>query len=172
MNAINTYQQSRWSLADLFPSACASEMQQAFSSLEQKVAQFEIIRPALTETISPADFMQFVRQLEEINIEGGRLYGFANLQFAQDTQNQPAQSLLTRVQQLFAELTNRTLFFSLWWKDLPDAPAEQIMAGSGDYRYWLEEMRHFKPHTLTEAEEKIINIKDVTGVSALSLLYD
>ena len=38
----------------------------------------------------------------------------------------------------------------------------------GDFRYWLEEMRHFKPHTLTEAEEKIINIKNVTGASALA----
>ena len=172
MNAINTYQQTRWSLADLFPSAEASAMQQAFSNLEQLVAQFETIRPALTETLSPADFLLFVRQLEEINIEGGRLYGFANLLFSEDTQNQPALSLLTRVQQLFAELTNRTLFFSLWWKDLADAPAEKLMAVSGDYRYWLEEMRHFKPHTLSEAEEKIINIKDVTGASALSLLYD
>ena len=172
MNAVTTYQQTRWSLADLFPSAESSEMQQAFSSLEQKVAQFEAIRPALTETISAADFMQFVRQLEDINIDGGKLYGFANLLFTEDTQNQSAQSLLTRVQQFFAELSNRTLFFSLWWKDMPDAPAEQLMASSGDYRYWLEEMRHFKPHTLTEAEEKIINIKDVTGAAALSLLYD
>jgi oligoendopeptidase F len=110
--------------------------------------------------------------LEEINVDGGKLYGFANLLFAEDTQNQSAQSLLTGVQQFFAELSNRTLFFSLWWKDMPDALAEQLMAASGDYRYWLEEMRHFKPHTLTEAEEKIINIKDVTGAAALSLLYD
>ncbi|MEW6241568.1 MAG: M3 family oligoendopeptidase, partial [Chloroflexota bacterium] len=37
---------------------------------------------------------------------------------------------------------------------------------------YLEEMRHFKPHTLTEPEEKIINIKDVTGGNALVTLYD
>ena len=43
---------------------------------------------------------------------------------------------------------------------------------AGDYRYWLEEIRHSKPYTLTEPEEKIINIKDVTGVSALDKLYD
>ena len=46
------------------------------------------------------------------------------------------------------------------------------MVGTGDYRYWLEEMRHFTPHTLSEPEEKIINIKDVTGSSALQNLYD
>jgi oligoendopeptidase F len=33
-------------------------------------------------------------------------------------------------------------------------------------------MRHFKPHTLTEAEEQVINIKDVTGMGALIPLYD
>jgi len=46
------------------------------------------------------------------------------------------------------------------------------MDASGDYRYYLEEMRHFKPHTLSEPEEKIVNIKDVTGSSALVNLYD
>ena len=51
-------------------------------------------------------------------------------------------------------------------------PQNRLMAAAGDYRYWLEEMRHFKPHTLTEAEEKIINIKDVTGLNAINMLYD
>jgi oligoendopeptidase F len=48
----------------------------------------------------------------------------------------------------------------------------RLMAAAGDYRYWLEEMRHFKPHTLSEPEEKIVNIKNVTGVGALQHLYD
>ncbi|HET9905331.1 MAG TPA: M3 family oligoendopeptidase, partial [Anaerolineales bacterium] len=62
--------------------------------------------------------------------------------------------------------------FSLWWKDLDAENAERLMSASGDYRYYLEEMRHFKPHTLTELEEKIVNLKDVTGSNALINLYD
>ncbi len=50
--------------------------------------------------------------------------------------------------------------------------AERLMSESGDYRYYLEAMRNFKPYTLGEAEEKIINIKDVTGAGALTTLYD
>jgi oligoendopeptidase F len=46
------------------------------------------------------------------------------------------------------------------------------MEDSGDYRYWLEEMRHFTPYTLSEPEEKVINIKNVTGYNALVTLYD
>ena len=71
-----------------------------------------------------------------------------------------------------ATLQNRTLFFSLWWKDIDADNAARLMAACGDYRYWLEEMRHFKPHTLTEAEEKVVNIKNVTGGNALRNLYD
>jgi oligoendopeptidase F len=77
-----------------------------------------------------------------------------------------------RVQQFVAEMQNRTLFFNLWWKDLDDANAQRLMDSSGDYRYYLEEIRHFKPHTLSEVEEKVINLKDVTGSSALINLYD
>jgi oligoendopeptidase F len=71
-----------------------------------------------------------------------------------------------------AEMENRTLFFNLWWKDLDDANARRLMDASGDYRYYLEVMRKFKPHTLTEPEEKVVNLKNVTGNSALVTLYD
>ena len=71
-----------------------------------------------------------------------------------------------------AEMENRVLFFSLWWKELDDANANRLMDASGDYRYYLEEMRHFKPHTLSEGEEKVVNLKNVTGGGALTTLYD
>jgi oligoendopeptidase F len=110
--------------------------------------------------------------MEAITRQAYHLYGFASLSFAEDTQDQNAQTLMGRVQQFMAEMENETLFFSLWWKSLDETNADRLMANAGDYRYWLEEMRHFKKYTLTEAEEKVINIKNVTGTSALARLYD
>ena len=46
------------------------------------------------------------------------------------------------------------------------------MEASGDNRYYLEALRLQKPYTLSEPEEKIINIKDVTGFNAINTLYD
>ena len=165
------YTQSSWSLADLFPSPNSAEMEAAFKKLEDQVAAFEGRRPDLKDTISQADFMQIVRQLEEIDNLGNRVYGFASLDFAADTQSQAAQTFMARVDQLFANLQNRILFFSLWWKDLDEENAARLMVASDDYRYYLEEMRHFKPHTLSEPEEKVINLKNVTGSEALITLY-
>jgi oligoendopeptidase F len=120
----------------------------------------------------PADrFVDIVRASEETTRVAHKLYSFAGLSFAADTQDQTAQSLQARVQQFLADMENRTLFFSLWWKDLDEENAKRLMDASGDYRYYLEEMRHFKPHTLSEPEEKIINLKNVTGPEALITLY-
>jgi oligoendopeptidase F len=167
-----TFEPSRWSLADLYPSGDSPEMQAAFDDLEKLVAAFETCRPELTSEISMDKFQQIVSNLEDIVKLMQRIGGYAELWFTEDTQNQSAMSLLARMEQLGAEISNRILFFTLWWKELDDKNAERLMKDSGDLRYWLEEMRHFKPHTLSEAEEKIINIKDVTGSNALITLYD
>ncbi len=166
------YTQTRWSLADLYPSYDSPELERTFSEVEKKVAEFESLRPKLSPQISVPDFLDFVRRLEEVQDLGARLYAFAGLSFSANTQDQAAQTLLARVDQFLANMQNRTLFFNLWWKGLDDDVAERLMAEVGDYRYWLEEMRHFKPHTLSEPEEKIINIKNVTGFNALTNLYD
>ncbi len=169
---MTAYTQTRWDLADLYPAADSPELEATFTQLRDQVQAFAALRPQLTESITTADFLALIRKLEAIDYQASRLGGFAHLQFAGDTQNQKAVALLGRVEQFLAGLMNETLFFSLWWKGISDQTAERLMAESGDYRYWLEEMRHFKPHTLTEPEEKIINIKDVTGISALTHLYD
>lgn len=167
-----SYTQTRWSLADLFPAASSPELEEAIRQLDAKVADFEGARPKLRDGLPEEDFMALVRQMEEITDLSSRVGAYASLLFAENTQDQAAQTLMARVQQLGAVLGNRIMFFSLWWKELAETEAARLMQNSGDYRYWLEEMRNFKPYTLSEAEEKIINIKDVTGVNAMEMLYD
>jgi oligoendopeptidase F len=167
-----TYQLSPWSLTDLFPSQDSSEMQAAFTKIEAQVSAFEKRRSQLDSSISAELFVQIVKQLEDINRLANCVHSFATLRFSADTQDQTVQAFMARVDQFFATMQNRVLFFSLWWKELDDEVAGGLMSAAGDYSYWLEEMRHFKPHTLSEPEEKIINIKDVTGSVAMNNLYD
>jgi len=166
------YAIKKWDLTQLFPGFDSLELQAAFDNVEEQVTSFEGVRDKLKPDMEVKTFLDVVRASEATSRIVNRVYAFAGLAFAEDTQNQKAQTLIARVQQFAAEMQNRTLFFSLWWKDVDDANAERLMSESGDYRYYLEEMRNFKPHTLTEAEEKVINIKDVTGMGAMIPLYD
>ena len=165
------YQQSRWSLQDLFPGPQSKELESGIEKITNLVSALEMRRPELVDDISLENFLSVVRDMESINVLGQKLAAFAGLYFSEDTQNEIAQSLMARVDQFVAEMTNRTLFFELWWKSLPQEKAQKLIDASGDYKYWLEAIRLFIPHTLTEAEEKIINTKNVTGVSALQTLY-
>ncbi len=166
------YKQERWSLNALFPSHDSPEFKGAMEALDKAVGEFEKVRPQLTEDIDEKTFQAVIKDLESITIQISRLYGYAGLWFTEDTQDQDAQALQARVEQFLVTLQNRLLFFNLWWKKLDQKNADRLKTASGELGYWLEEMRHFTPHTLTEAEEKVLNIKNVTGFSALITLYD
>jgi oligoendopeptidase F len=166
-----TYQISPWSLKDLFPGADSPEVEAAFKQLEQQVGNFESLRQQLQPNLPVSNFLAILRASEEIRRNANILSAYAEMAFSADTQDQSIQALLGRIQQFLAELENRSMFFDLWWKDLDDENALRLMEAAGDTRYYLEKLRQFKPHTLSEAEEKVVNLKDITGSNALVTLY-
>ncbi len=166
------YTQTKWSLASLYPGHDSPELQTAFDLIEEQVTSFEGVRGKLKPDMDTGQFLEIMRASEETARIANKLHSFAGLSFTEDTQDQTAQTLQTRAHQFLAEIDNRMLFFRLWWKAVDEANAKRLMDASGDYRYYLEALRLFKPHTLSEAEEKIINLKNVTGPNALITLYD
>jgi len=164
------YQQEHWNLNDLFPDFGSPEMQSALDQVEQQLQVFEAYRDLLSTDLDAKEFLAILRAYEELTRGINRLYGYSSLRFAADTQDQTAQVNLAGIQQLIATAQNRALFFELWWKNLADEPAFRLQQSSGDYHYWLESLRRERSFTLTEPEERIINLKDVNGPAALLTL--
>lgn len=165
------YQQEHWSLDGLFPDFGSPEMRSAREQVEQTLQLFEGYRGILSSDLDAKEFLAILQAYEELTRLISRLYGYSSLRFAADTQDQTTQTNLASVQQLAASAQNRALFFELWWKNLADEPAFHLQQSSGDYHYWLESLRRERPHTLTEAEERVINLKDVNGPAALLTLH-
>ena len=75
--------------------------------------------------------------------------------------------------QLGSEVSNKMLFFDLWWKKAVDEKnAKRLMSSAGDLEDYLRYKRLVAKFSLSEPEEKIINTLDVTGITALVKLYD
>jgi len=165
------FSQGRWSLEDL-PASDPKKLESLFTTVDQQVKNFENLRPQLNPGLEMQTFLDAAHQIEQIYRDANLLDSYASLRFAENTQDAAVQVLVSRVDNFMATLSNRLLFFNHWWKELDDRDAQRFMAASGDYRYWLEEIRHFKDFSLSEAEEKIVNIKNVTGANALNTLYD
>lgn len=162
----------RWSLYDLAAAAPDQAAQELLAQLDAHVSALEAERPALSPTLSPQALLGILHRYELIAELSSRLRALAYLWYAEDTQNPAALTLRSRLDSLLTDAHNRTLFVSLWFKGLPDDAAERFVAGAGELRYYLQSLRRFKPFTLSEAEEKLINLKDVNGVDALVKVYE
>ena len=167
-----SFAQTRWSLADLLPATEGPEFDQLLADLEAAAGELEASRDTLSPELSEESFLRLMALVEQITSLSQRLGFYGGLWFYADTQDQDALAYRGRMDKLLTDVQNRTLFFDLWWKGLDDQAADRLLAVSGDNAYYLESLRRFKPHTLTEPEEKVINLKDVNGVQALETVYN
>jgi len=166
------YALERWDLSDLFPGLESEAYARAGTALEDFLRGFEAARPRLNDGLTPREMFEILQSFDELQRQVSRYLGFAYLRFAEDTQDPLAQTMRGRADQVAAEVGNRTLFFTLWWKGQAEARAQALLSGAGDYRQWLLNLRREAPYTLSEPEERIINLKDVTGRHALVGVYD
>lgn len=170
--ASTTFVQGRWNRNDVLPGHEGSEYDKIVAELKNRVAQFEARRAQLSPDITPEDLVELLHEYEATKILNRRLNGYASLWFAEDTQSAAALTFQRQTSQMITELSNRTLFFPLWWKALDDETAARLLPYTGDYRYFLENERMFKTYTLAEREEQIINLKDSNGMAGLITVYD
>jgi len=166
------YTAQHWNLADLLPAAGSPEAEAYIDAVRSRLEAFTALRDTLSEQITVDDFLSVLKLYEKLYADASTLMAYSYLWFSEDTANQSALTFRAKIQAFTAEVENNTLFFTLWWKDLDEAITERLMTASGDIRYFLENLRRYKPHTLSEAEEQIINVKDVNGIKAVLTIYD
>ncbi|MBX7251239.1 MAG: M3 family oligoendopeptidase [Candidatus Promineofilum sp.] len=162
----------RWSLDDLVAEPIQDNIDAALAALETDVAAFENRRERLREDMEAAELLTLLRQYEAIMHRGHLLGAYAYLRFSENTQDQTSLSIRDRLDQALTAFENRVLFFTLWLKAIPEEAAARLMPDDPDLRHFITSLRKFQPHTLTEPEERVINLKDTNGIDAMTNLYD
>ncbi len=162
---------NHWDLTHLIKNPL-KDLARHLAALDAQVVQVESSRPRLQATMASADFHSILKLTESIAEGSARLGAFAYLWFSENTKNTHARSFKAQVEERLTGVNNRLLFLDLWWQGVDRENAARLMSNAGDLRYYLETIRRYTPHTLSESEEKIINVKNVTGRSAVNTLYD
>ncbi len=172
------YQLSGWDLSDLLPEPSEAIVSARLAALEDAVAALEGRRDDLSPDMDPAVFLAIVKQYEELTELLYPPVAYGSLWFSADTQSTEALTYQNRLQQIWTDIENRIMFFSLWWKDLDDEQAERLLPQGeeegeeyADYRHFLADLRRTKPFTLDEKSEQIINTKNANGIEALITVY-
>src|SRR4029078_12296274 len=161
-------------LSELLKDPIKDEFNRSLSHINAKVANFEEKKSVLGKDISTNDFMNLIKNSEDIAESLSYVTGYAHLKYAEDTSSNDIGALVTKVNIFSSEVSNKLLFFDLWFKKVLDEQnADRLIKESPDvYKDYLHHERSMSKYTLNESEEKIINILDVTGISALIKIYD
>ena len=114
-----------------------------------------------------------MRELGEIEELVGRAGSYASLRFSTDMADPQRGALLQRVQEGATEIETRLLFFELEWAALDDERAEELLRAPGlDFcRHHLKSARRYRPHLLSEPEEKILAEKSISSQSSWGRLF-
>ena len=119
------------------------------------------------------EFAAAVSELQAISELASRSGHYAMLRFSVDTADPQIGALMQRMQEKGTAIETQLLFFELEWAALEDERADELLAADGidTARHFLRSARRYRPHLLSEPEEKILAEKSVTGSSAWSRLF-
>ena len=103
----------------------------------------------------------------------GRAGSYAVLRFSLDTTDPERGALMQRAHELSAAIETALVFFELEWNQVPDERADELLAADElDFcRHHLRTIRRYRPHQLSEPEERILTETSVTGPSAFQRLF-
>jgi oligoendopeptidase F len=163
-----------WDITDLVKDTSSEEFSRFLESIEEQVVQFEGSRQLLRPNISSEEFERLIHMLESISEKLSIASSYAYLRYYADTSSNEASSLVIKIEKLASEISNRMIFFDLWFKKQIDHENANrlINAISMPYREYLRHKRLVAKYSLSEPEEKIISTLEVTGSRALIKLYD
>lgn len=123
--------------------------------------------------LDPPAFAAAVHEMQELSELAARAGNYAMLRFSIDTADPALGALLQRVQEKSTALETQLLFFELEWAALTDERAETLLGADGldSARHFLRSARRYRPHLLSEPEEKVLTEKSVSGASAWGRLF-
>jgi oligoendopeptidase F len=108
--------------------------------------------------MSSKNFMKILHDLEDISEKMSLIGGYASLSYSANTQSDEATSLMTRISKLGSDISNKILFFDLWWKtQIDNKNANRLIKDTGELSEYLKHKRLVAKYSLSEPEEKIIN---------------
>jgi oligoendopeptidase F len=162
-----------WRLDDLYTGPTDPAIDADLRQLRAAATAFAEHHRGRVATLAAADLRAAIVELERLREALAKVRTFASLLFAGNTLDPQHQALLARVREAATEIVTELLFFELELRLAPEAAIDALRAADelAPYRHYLDVVRSFAPHTLSEPEERILTQLHQTGAAAWSQLY-
>jgi oligoendopeptidase F len=166
-----------WDLGDLYSGPDDPRLTDDLETAMRRAQAFEATyRGKIATESGPAPdlLLAALRELESLAEQMDRPSVYAGLLHAAKTDDPKRGALLSRTREQRTAINKHLIFFDLEWVRLADEPARRLMESPAlaKYRHYLEQQRAWRPHRLSEPEEKLLDEKSITGRAAWVRLFD
>jgi len=142
-----------WDLTQLY--ASDEIWEEAFSQWEKKIPQYAEFRGKLADVDTLIAFLKFDLDFSR---EGEKVGAYAFLKTTQDVANSKYQEMRSRVMAAASRASQASSFMRPELLAIPEATWNAMLADPrlAPYQLMLERIARFRPHTLSEPEEKLL----------------
>lgn len=164
-----------WDLRDLYQSFDDPKIDQDLAQAKRRAEAFEkAYRGKISAGPAAETLLAALQELESLYEQMDRPMVFASLLHAGKTDDPKHGALVARTREERTVINKHLIFFDLEWVALADEPARKLAEAPAlsKYRHYLEQKRAWKPHYLSEPEEKVLEEKSNTGKAAFVRLFD
>ena len=162
-----------WKLDHLFDGHDDPRISEILIDAEQKIASFADQYKSKLHKLTTDELKQAFQEKEAILNPLYKVSQFSHLLLSLDTQNKDSKALVSKVDETLSRLSNDLLFFGLELGEVSNDVFDKKhdLKCLDDYHYPVSFIRKKAEHRLTEKEEQLVNLKDLTGIKAARKLY-
>ncbi len=154
-----------WNLDDLYGAPDDPKIDSHLAEADRKAEQFAQTYRGRIAGLSASEMAAMLKEYELILDLAGKTGTYCYLIWSTNTEDSERGALLQKITERNTRLNQRLLFLELEWANTPDDKAQSIIRDPllGSYEHWLALARRYRPHLLSEPEEKIMSEKSISG---------
>ncbi len=165
--------ETEWDLGPLVDGDAERGVQRQLTEAGERAGAFAQSYAGQIGELDAAALAAAMHELADLYELVGKAGSYASLRFATDTAEPARGAMLQLVQERATEIETLLLFVELEWAAVPDEQAQTLLADDelAFCAHYLRSTRRYRPHLLTEPEEKILAEKSIVSGSAWSRLF-
>jgi oligoendopeptidase F len=162
-----------WDLEPLVGGRGAEGVAEMLAEARDRAETFAQRHKGAVAELDSAGLADAMQELAAIHDLAGRAGSYAVLLFSLDTADPERGALMQKARELGAAIETTLLFFDLEWNLVPDERAGELLdAPAVEFcAHHLRTIRRYRPHQLSEPEERILTETSVTGSGAFQRLF-
>jgi oligoendopeptidase F len=163
-----------WDLADLYPGMESAELKR---DLERAAAEAKAFKAAYEGKLAGLDgaaLAEAVKRYEALQDLLGRIASYAELEYAGDMGDAQVARFYQTTQERLTAISTEVLFFNLEINRIDDGllAAKLKVPALAHYKPWLDQVRAFRKHQLSDDLERLLHEKQVAGRNAWVRLFE